>query len=163
MIANKGETWARAMKPSFGSPSWIEVPDTGMEQEGGRNTHRFPASGQTACSSVPQANRPLQERLRLLDSKVMHELHQSRRRSPDQGLQRSVCFRAKQMQEAVEKYMRQLPRRWCRQMLKKQESLLLTGGPAGAGAHDGWGRKPTPQRRHLPRKCREQHVCSECL
>jgi len=40
------------------------------------------------------------------------------------------------------------------QMLRKQVSLLFTVGPAGAGAHDGWGRKPTPQWRHLPRKRR---------
>lgn len=77
---------------------------------------------------------------------------------------RAVCFWAKQTQEAE-----------CREgrataivqvaSPKAEEAGVAAahGGPAGAGAHDGWERKPTPGRRHLPRQHREQHACSESV
>lgn len=60
---------------------------------------------------------------------------------------------------AAEKYMRQLPWRWCCQ--KKQDLLLLTVGPAGTGAHNGWGRKTqaSVEISTIEMSWSEQHVC----
>lgn len=76
----------------------------------------------------------------------------------------AVCFPAKQTQEA-ECGEGHVPAtvQVASPNAKEAGVAAAHGGPAGAGAHDGWVRKRTPGRRHLPRQHREQHACSESV
>lgn len=115
--------WSHPFGPLLG----FNFQTLGWSRRGAGNTHKFPASWPTPCPSAPQANRLLQEQLRLLDSKNIDKLHVSKQNRPWNRAVVSQQNNCKRL--SVEKYVRQLPGGggWCRQMLRKWESPLLTG------------------------------------